>query len=243
MKTDIIFHEFEEVDSTNRVLIDMARDGAPCGTVVWAHRQSGGRGRLGRSFSSPEGGVYISFLLPLPKESESMSFTLTAMAGVAVKRTIFQVCNLNCGIKWVNDIIFNGKKVCGILAQAAEDKVVLGIGVNYTTPQSSFPAELRDIACSLYDGSDAAPPMADFVRALAQNIYETCAGEDESWLEVYKSSSTIVGNEVQIIQAGEIVGRGKVIGIDDLCHLHIKGEDGKEIVLSTGEVSIRKRDD
>ena len=243
MKVDICIHEFETLDSTNRLLIDMAKSGSPCGTVVWAHRQSSGRGRLGRSFSSPEGGVYVSFLLPLSDNYEAIGFSLTAMAGVAVKRTISEVCNVNCGIKWVNDVILDGKKVCGILAQVAGDKVVMGIGVNYTTPASEFPEEIRDIACSIYDDPAKAPKMSLFVETLARNVFGICSGNDKSWLEEYKSSSTIVGNEVQIIQAGEIVGRGKVIGIDDLCHLHIKGEDGKEIVLSTGEVSIRKRDD
>lgn len=165
------------------------------------------------------------------------------MAGVAVKRTISQVCNVNCGIKWVNDVILNGKKVCGILAQGCNDKVIMGIGVNYTTAISEFPPELRDIACSIYDDPSKAPEMSLFVNALAKNLFEISEGDDESWLEEYKSSSTIVGNEVQIIQAGKVVGKGKAVSIDDLCHLHILGDDGKETVLSTGEVSIRKSHD
>ena len=243
MTVDICIHEFDIIDSTNRLLMDMAKAGAPCGTVIWAHRQSSGRGRLGRSFSSPEGGVYVSLLLPLPSGSKDAGFYLTAMAGVVVKRTISQVCNVNCGIKWVNDVILNGKKVCGILAQGCSDKVVMGIGVNFTTPISEFPPELRDIACSIYDDPAKAPSMAVFVNALAKNMFDIIETDDDCWLEEYKSSSTIVGNEVQIIQAGKVVGKGRAVSIDDLCHLHILGDDGKETVLSTGEVSIRKRDD
>ena len=239
MTVDICIHEFEILDSTNRLLMDMAKDGAPCGTVVWAHRQSSGRGRLGRSFSSPQGGVYVSLLLPLPPGSKDAGFCLTAMAGVAVKRTISQVCNVNCGIKWVNDIILDGKKVCGILAQGASDKVVMGIGVNYTTDTSSFPPDFRDIACSIYDDPRKAPPMEMFVSALAANVYDICLSEDKTWLDEYKSSSTIVGNKVQIIQAGKITGSGKAVSIDDNCFLHIIDDAGKEIVLSTGEVSVR----
>lgn len=236
---EINIHEFEQVDSTNRVLMDMAKEGAEVGTVVWARRQSTGRGRLGRSFQSPEGGVYMSLLLPLEADSQKSSFFLTAMAGVAVKRTIYQVCNRKCGIKWVNDIILDGKKVCGILAQGASDKVVMGIGVNYTTDTSSFPPDVRDIACSIYEDPRKAPPMETFVSALAANVYDICLSEDKTWLDEYKSSSTIVGNKVQIIQAGKITGSGKAVSIDDNCFLHIIDDAGKEIVLSTGEVSVR----
>ena len=227
--------EYESADSTNRILIDMAKDGAPCGTVVWAHRQESGRGRLGRSFSSPEGGIYISMLLPMERDG----VFITAMSGVAVKRTISEVCNKDCGIKWVNDIIYKGKKVCGILAQGCRDKVVLGIGVNYTTDMSVMPDEIRDIAISLYDDPREAPPMRLFVDTLVRNIYLLCYGEDENWLEDYKSSSTIVGNKVKIMQAGQVTGEGTAVSIDDSCFLHVVDETGGETVLSTGEVSVR----
>lgn len=235
---EIRIQKFDQVDSTNRVLMDMAKEGAQVGTVVWARRQSTGRGRLGRSFQSPEGGVYVSLLVPLLE-----GFHLTAMAGVAVKRTISQVCNKNCGIKWVNDIILDGKKVCGILAQGAGDKVVLGIGVNYTTDISGFPEDIRDIACSIYEDERTAPPMETFVTTLAANVYDICLSDDKTWLEEYKSSSTIVGNKVQIIQAGKITGSGRAVSIDDNCFLHIIDDDNKEIVLSTGEVSVRNNYD
>jgi BirA family biotin operon repressor/biotin-[acetyl-CoA-carboxylase] ligase len=235
---EIRIQKFDQVDSTNRVLMGMAKDGADVGTVVWARRQSTGRGRLGRSFQSPEGGVYVSLLVPLLE-----GFHLTAMAGVAVKRTISQVCNRKCGIKWVNDIILEGKKVCGILAQGAGDKVVLGIGVNYTTDISTFPEDVRDIACSIYNDERTAPPMETFVTTLAANVYDICLSQDKTWLEEYKSSSTIVGNKVQIIQAGKITGSGRAVSIDDNCFLHIIDDDNKEIVLSTGEVSVRNNYD
>ena len=240
---EISIHEYDQVDSTNRVLMDMAKEGAKVGTVVWARRQSTGRGRLGRSFQSPEGGVYMSLLLPLEADSQKSGFFLTAMAGVAAKRTISQVCNRNCGIKWVNDIILDGKKVCGILAQGASDKVVMGIGVNFATDISSFPPEVRDIACSIYEDPRMAPPIETFVSALAANVYDICLSKDKTWLEEYKSSSTIVGNKVQIIQAGKITGSGRAVSIDDNCFLHIIDDAGKEIVLSTGEVSVRNNYD
>ncbi|HAN43745.1 MAG TPA: biotin--[acetyl-CoA-carboxylase] ligase [Sphaerochaeta sp.] len=231
----VVLYEYECTDSTNRVLLDMAREGCPSGTVVWAHRQESGRGRLGRSFSSPEGGIYISLLLPLEKDG----ICLTAMTGVAVKRTISEVCNKDCGIKWVNDIIYKGKKVCGILAQATSGKVVMGIGINYTTDMLQLPEDVREIATSLYSSAADAPPMEVFVNRLVYNIYSLYYGRDENWLEDYKSSSTIVGNKVKIMQAGKVTGEGTAVSIDDSCFLHVVDMDGKETVLSTGEVSIR----
>ncbi|MBR2282025.1 MAG: biotin--[Spirochaetales bacterium] len=231
----VTLYEYDCTDSTNRVLLDMAREGCPCGTVVWAHSQELGRGRLGRSFSSPEGGIYISMLLPLEKDG----ICLTAMTGVAVKRTISEVCNRNCGIKWVNDIVYNGKKVSGILAQAAGDRVVIGIGINYTTDMDELPSDVREIATSLYPDCKSAPPMDVFVDRLVYNVYSLYHGRDENWLEDYKSSSTIVGNKVKIMQAGKVTGEGTAVSIDDSCFLHVVDGDGNETVLSTGEVSIR----
>lgn len=271
----IELHELECTGSTNALLLEMARGGAPVGTVVWAHRQEGGRGRLGRSFSSPVGGIYISMLVPCPKDPKDIGFTLTAKAGVAVKRAIRDVCGVECGIKWVNDIVVGGLKVCGILAQMVAREggnvVVVGIGVNYATPLSCFREDLRGIVGSLYDmdESDAkdVPPMRSFVMSLVANLYglvcgrecdvvgfTTCGTNSDAasggatngkncakWLCEYKGSSTILGNEVKIIQAGAVVGEGRAVLIDDDCHLHVLCDDGHETVLSTGEVSVRSR--
>ena len=144
----IDLHEYETLDSTNRLLLDMAKDGAPVGTAVWAHVQTGGRGRLGRSFSSPEGGIYVSILLPLAADSEA-AIKVTAMSGVAVMRTINQVCHKKCGIKWVNDIIYEDKKVCGILAQGCAGKAVVGIGINYRTDIGKLPDDVKAVAINV----------------------------------------------------------------------------------------------
>ena len=236
---EIRIHELEEIDSTNRFLMDMAKDGAACGTVVVARRQSSGRGRLGRSFSSPEGGVYVSMLLPAAQLDGG--FFLTAKAGVAVRRTIKQVCDKECGIKWVNDIIYKNRKVCGILAQGYGDKAILGIGVNYAVDINQFPEDVREIACSLYDCPQDAPPIRVFIDALIRNVYSLVYKDDENWLEEYKGSSTIIGNKVLILKAGAVTGSGIAASIDDSCYLHVIGDDGKEIILSTGEVSVRTK--
>ena len=236
----IKLHEYETLDSTNRLLLDMAKEGAPAGTAVWANVQTGGRGRLGRSFSSPEGGIYVSILLPLAADSES-AIKVTAMAGVAVMRTINQVCHKKCGIKWVNDIIYENKKVCGILAQGCNGNAVVGIGINYRTDLEKLPEDVRALASGLYRPDEDAPDEREFTEALLRNVWELCTAGDENWLEEYKSSSTILGKEVLIMQAGNVTGSGTATEIDDNCFLHVVGEDGKEMILSTGEVSIRNR--
>ena len=237
----IDLHEYDCLDSTNRLLLDMAKDGSPVGTAVWAHSQTGGRGRLGRSFSSPKGGVYVSLLVPLDNNSDS-GIRITAMAGVATIRTIFHVCNRKCAIKWVNDIIYNGIKVCGILAQGCGDKAVIGIGINYKTDLSKLPDDVRSTASVLYEKDENAPDERTFVKTLLGNVYDLCTKGDENWLEEYKASSTILGKEVLILQAGSVIGEGVATKIDDDCHLHVVRADGKETVLSTGEVSIRNRE-
>lgn len=232
----IDLHEYDCLDSTNRLLLDMAKEGSPCGTAVWAHTQTGGRGRLGRSFSSPEGGIYLSILVPL-----NDSIKITAMAGVAVMRTISQVCSKKCGIKWVNDIIYEGKKVCGILAQSVGDKAVVGIGINYRTDIASLPDDVRSIASTLYGPEEEAPDKGTFVRTLLENVYDLIVNGDENWLEEYKASSTILGKEVLILQTGKVTGEGIATEIDDACALHVVSPDGRKTVLSTGEVSVRSR--
>ena len=238
----IVLHEFETLDSTNRLLLEMAASGSPCGTAVLARRQTGGRGRLGRSFSSPEGGIYVSILVPLsgPEENTSGIF-VTAKAGVAVRRTVKEVCGKDCSIKWVNDIIYEGKKVCGILAQGCGDKAVVGIGINYRTDMTLLPPDVQAIASSLYGPQEKAPSAREFTERLLDNVWALCAGkEDENWLAEYKSSSTIVGKKVKIIQAGSVTGTGIATGIDGFCRLHVTDDTGRETVLSTGEVTIRE---
>ena len=145
---------FSELDSTNQYLKELAKEGAKAGTVIIANKQSAGRGRLGRSFFSPEGtGIYMSILLR-PEMELQKSVRITSMAAVAVARAIERVSGIEAKIKWVNDIFLNGKKVCGILTESGINAItgtleyaVLGIGINVGTIQ--FPEELKDIATSI----------------------------------------------------------------------------------------------
>ena len=144
----------EELESTSLRLRELAEAGAEGGTVLLADRQTGGRGRQGRSFLPPEGGLYLSVLLRPDCGAEHCT-ELTALAAVAVQRAVKAVTGVFAGIKWPNDLLLGEKKLCGILTELRVDKegrpqVILGIGLNLNTPPEAFSGELSRIACSLY---------------------------------------------------------------------------------------------
>lgn len=145
---------FPALDSTNTYAARLAREGAPEGTVVIADMQTGGKGRLGRTWvSPPHVNLYLSLILR-PPVSIATAPSINLLAGVAVAETIASVCGLAPSIKWPNDVLVNGKKVCGILAEMQAsartlEAVILGIGVNINAPLSAFPEALRDKASSL----------------------------------------------------------------------------------------------
>lgn len=236
----------EETDSTNRYLKELAVEGAEEGTVVIADKQSAGRGRLGRSFFSPEEkGIYMSVLLR-PEISLERSVLITSMAAVAVARAIEKVCGLPSKIKWVNDIFLNKKKVCGILTEAGIDEArqtlsyaVLGIGVNVGSME--FPEELREIATSVsYECGFAVKKEAliDEILKELELWYPTLW--DGSFLEESKARSILLGKEIRVVDEMHPEGgySAKAVDINELGNLIIE-RDGSTQVLNSGEVSIR----
>ncbi len=147
-------HFFDTIDSTNTSAARLAREDAAEGTVVIADAQSGGKGRLGRSWVSPPGvNLYLSVILR-PRKSTSAAPQLSLLASVAVAEAIVQQTQLSPVIKWPNDVLVAGKKVCGILTEMQANgshlrSVIVGIGVNINAPLAAFPEELQDKASSL----------------------------------------------------------------------------------------------
>ncbi len=237
---------FEEIDSTNRYVKELAAIGAPEGTVVIANRQSAGRGRLGRSFFSPEEkGIYMSILLRPEMELEQ-AVLITSMAAVAVAEAIEQVSGIPAQIKWVNDVFLNRKKVCGILTEAginAEKQsleyVVLGIGVNVGS--MVFPEELQEIATSVSNESGCSVSKDVLIDAILEKLdvwYPSLW--DGSFLAESKQRSILLGKEIMVVDAGTAGSSypAKAVDLDELGHLIIE-RDGKREVLNSGEVSIR----
>lgn len=246
--TDFDIHTQKIVTSTNTVLKELAQDGTPAGYVLCAEEQTQGKGRLGRSFYSPaDSGIYMSILLR-PKINAQDSLFITTSAAVAVARAI-EICSDNKvkpQIKWVNDIFIDGKKVCGILTEAAIDfesggleYAVLGIGVNITQPKGDFPSEIKDVATSVFD-KDSKENMRN---RLAAEILRQLSQMPDSFnstaiLEEYRERSMIIGKDVLAHFPNEIKPC-HVIGIDERARLIIQFEDGEIQHLSSGEVSIR----
>ena len=148
-------HFFDTIDSTNTSAARLAREDAAEGTVVIADAQTGGKGRLGRNWVSPPGvNLYLSVILR-PRKPTSAAPQLSLLASVAVAEAIVQQTRLAPAIKWPNDVLVSGKKVCGILTEMQANgsrlrSVIVGIGVNINAPLASFPEELQDKASSLF---------------------------------------------------------------------------------------------
>lgn len=236
---------FPVTDSTNQICIHRAKEGAPEGYTAIADRQTQGRGRLGRSFFSPDAtGLYMSFLLR-PAFPPSFSTRLTPLAAVAVCRALKREGDFSPQIKWVNDVYLGEKKLCGILTQGGIDKegkqwVTVGIGVNLIRPKGGFPEELSSIACALYDSHpDPASlrlRMADRIREEFAPLYADPLSKDAS--EEYRKLCFLFGRQVTVSR-GEEQFAATVLDVDDDYRLKVKKADGTLCFLHSGEVSLK----
>lgn len=231
------------VSSTNALLREWAATGAVGGAVVATGHQTAGRGRRGRSFDSAEGGLYMSVLLR-PQNWRGDAGLITSCAAVAVARAIERVCAVDVQIKWVNDLLVGGKKVCGILTEAGLDMetgeltyAVLGIGIN--TACRAFPSELQDIATSL--GNLTGEPC-DRNRLLAAILEELEPAllqmESGAFLEESRRRSCVLGRTVTV-HAADGAYEAQAMDITESGHLLIKRVDGTMTQLHSGEVSVR----
>jgi BirA family biotin operon repressor/biotin-[acetyl-CoA-carboxylase] ligase len=245
---------FDEIDSTNNYCKMLASKGERKNALVVSSKQLKGRGRLGRIFESPDGGIYLSFLLNTNKKVED-NMLVTSAASVAICRAIKKVCDIDTQIKWVNDIYYNSKKLCGILSEGVIDMeagvigaIIVGIGINFSTPISMFPVELHDTLTSLYEGENDVPQsitqtmIVESVVKELLNIWDDIEN-DKSFLDEYRKRSCVIGRYVNLFRNNEKQS-GLVLGIDDSAHLLVKeDETGKIIELGTGEVTLRLNND
>ena len=226
-----------EVDSTNTEARRRFCDGTRRPTLLLAHSQTAGRGRLGRSFHSPDTGIYFSLLYPLSGELPS-AVSITCAASVAVMRAIRNTVGAETDVKWVNDLYLGGKKVCGILTEAvtmgAETALIVGIGINLRP--TAFPPELESIAGSL---NDEKTPRAVLAAAILRELLPYLADPaDKSWLEDYRRRSTVLGRRVTFTESGRAQG-GIATAINERGELEILQDDGRVTTLRTGEITLR----
>jgi BirA family biotin operon repressor/biotin-[acetyl-CoA-carboxylase] ligase len=237
-----IIHYFK-IESTNDAALALAAEGAPHGTVVVAEEQSAGRGRFGRDWHSEKStGIYVSVILR-PMLSPADAAALTLMAGLAAHRAVSTATGLTVDIRWPNDLLVNGKKLCGILTEmrAELDRlhyVVLGVGINVNN--SAMPAELKPIATSLkMEGGrnfSRAQILVNLLREL-EKTYRMLLEEGSepivrSWA---KASSYAEGKNVLVrTSAGEF--KAVTAGLDSRGTIRLRREDGREESLVSGEI-------
>lgn len=238
----------DEVTSTNTVLKELAEQGEPEGLVLIAENQVKGKGRLGRSFYSPKGsGLYMSILLR-PELPAKDSLAITTTAAVAVAEAVTAVTGRQAMIKWVNDVYLDGKKICGILTEAAIDfesrklnYAVLGIGVNVLEPSGGFPAEIADVAGALYrevSPVGTRPKLAAEILNRFFGFYRVLPSQN--YMAAYKELSLLTGLEITF-QQGQEMWEGTVVGIDEEARLVVRLSSGQEKAFGAGEVTIVKK--
>ena len=232
--------------STNALVREKANQGRPEGCIIIACEQTDGRGRYGRQFFSPvDSGVYLSLLLRPTAYSPQQATCLTAAAAAAMCQAIEAVTGQQPGIKWVNDIFLRGKKVCGILTEAAVgletgalDYMVLGAGVNLYPPVKGFPEEIQPIAGSVLERS--CPEAKNrLVGEFLNRFWDFYTHpECRTYLEDYRSRSLAIGQNVTVLSAGRAVS-AYAYGIDDDFRLLVRYENGDTEALSYGEIRIQ----
>lgn len=236
---------FETLPSTNLKLKELAVNGAKEGTIIIANTQTQGRGRFTRRFFSPDStGLYMS-LLVRPKTSPADALLITTATAVAVAEAIDNYTDKKAQIKWVNDILLDGKKVCGILTESGLntqtgllDFAVVGIGVNISTPSSLFPDDIKEIAGSIF--KEEIPYINEKIAAeIIKNFFKYYyVLEEKSYLSAYKERSAIIGKKINVIRNTTSIP-AIALDIDDYCRLKVKYDTGEEAFLSSGEISIK----
>lgn len=239
----------EEVESTNTLLKAMGRNGAPEGTVLIADRQTGGRGRLGRTFCSPGGvGIYFSVLLR-PNCPPDQLMHLTCAAAVAMCDAVQAASGLRPQVKWINDLVLGTKKLGGILtelnfdsASHCVDFAVIGVGINCLQKKEDFDPSIQDIATSLQiatgNQTDRNLLSAEMIRSM-QTLSCQLHTEKNAVMERYKRDCMTIGKDIQVIRS-ESIRTAHALDIDDAGALIVRyTDDGSIATVSSGEVSVR----
>ena len=235
---------FDVIDSTNTYLKHAAAEGAIHGSVVVADAQTAGRGRMGRTFQSPgKKGLYLSVLLR-PELSAEVLMKSTGVAAVAAVRAIERVSGAKAGIKWTNDLVLNGRKLCGILAETVmmgeSVALIIGVGINVYHARGDFEGEVADLATSLAaEGYYVERPQ--LAAALIEELYclsDRMGGEIEDYLQEYRRRCVTIGKDVRLLWT-EGQERAFAEDIDDTFGLVVRREDGEILTVKTGEVSVR----
>ena len=241
------FHYFDELDSTNTRIKAMAKAGAPHGTVLIADHQTGGHGRLGRSFHSPGGvGIYLSILLR-PNCAPMELMHLTCATAVAMCNAVEAATGLLPGIKWTNDLVSGKRKLGGILTELGltpkgmVDYAIIGIGINCCQGERDFAPDIRHIAASLsmitgktIDRSSVAAAMMDTLHRMSVGLLT----DKNAMLASYRENCITLGKDISLVR-GEEVRHGHAVDVNEEGALIVRFPDGHLEAVNSGEVSVR----
>ena len=230
---------FETIDSTNTVA---KQNDYKDGTVIIAESQTAGKGRLGRVWESEcNTGIYMSIVLMpnIPPERIPM---LTLVAGISVCNVLTKMCDVDFKIKWPNDIVADGKKVCGILTEGVisknQNKAVVGIGIN--VDNKSFVDELSDKASSIYMLTNKSFERESIINALLEEFEKAYNNylEGKPFIKDYEKLCININRQVTFVKDGEQI-TGTAASVAESGELVIKKEDGTTLNINSGEVSVR----
>ena len=236
---------YESIDSTNTQAKALAKDGAPHGTLLVAKTQTGGRGRMGRSFLSPSGGVYLSVILR-PGCSPEKLMHLTCATAVAGCKAVAQACGVCPNIKWTNDLVYGKKKLGGILTELVLDGnglvacAIIGIGINCEKPME-LPPELQNTVTSIQEISNTPCTPEKLTAKLIEALYKMdqvlLTGKQEM-MSYYRQQCITLGQEIKVV-TGDSVEYGTALDLDEDGGLLVRFRDGSEKIVASGEVSVR----
>lgn len=231
--------------STNDYLKTLSHKGCENGTVAAAREQTSGKGRLGRKWvSEKDENIYFSVLLK-PQLSPMEVSGITPVAGLAVCKAIREFCNIDCKIKWPNDVIVNNKKLVGILTEMsaefdAVEFIVIGIGINID--QTDFPEEVKSKATSLFLETGNKPDKNKFLALVLKHLEDELTKSNykinETNLEDYKNLCATIGRKVTCCKGNSRI-QGTAVNVNTKGELEVKTEDNSVITVNSGEVIIQ----
>lgn len=235
------------IDSTNLRAKQLALAGERGPLVIVSAAQTAGRGRRGRQFFSPKNGLYLTMLVHPNALASADGGLATTAAAVAVCGALAKLAKLEAGIKWVNDVFIENRKICGILTEAGSDMetgeidwMAVGIGLNLTPPEGGFPEEISHIAGSIFPDGVLKVSSNELAAEIISRFAEMLPTlSQKEFLPEYRSRSILPGKKITVLPTGRDPYPATAIGIDDECRLVVKLADGSEQILMTGEVSIR----
>jgi len=223
------------VDSTQTIARRLAAEGAAHGTVVVAAEQTQGRGRRGNSFYSPPGGLYVSIVLR-PDLPPSRMPLISLAAGVAAAGTVRELAGIEPLLKWPNDVLVRGRKVCGILAELAAGSAILGMGLNVNTPASDFSAELRTKMTSILAETSQPLDLSEVLDTLLAHLHRELSDPDRI-VSRWRATPSMLGGQVRV-QTGDVALEGRAWDLDDDGALLLRLPSGAIRRLVAGEVHL-----